>query len=322
MILRDHSVTKQWAWPQILAVAALVVSAILLPVFGDRQVLGIAIIVLMYIALGESWNLLSGMAGLFSITHCVFFGLGVYGVSISVSKLGLPLYVGILAGLLLNAALSAIIGLIVSKLSGIYFVMAQIGLWSTVATAAIQFFALTGGSPGITLPREYYLPQPILYLIILGIAIFSIAVFIFIRRSRMGTILVAIKENENLSLSLGVNVGKWKLLAVVCSACMASLAGSFYSLYVMSNNPDVFSFLISLKIIMVVIVGGIGSVWGPLFGSLLIVFDEVIRGLMPTKLAPFSVIIYALVLIVMALRHPEGLVSIGRSLVLKVTPKK
>ncbi|MBU8915151.1 branched-chain amino acid ABC transporter permease [Neobacillus sp. 114] len=300
---------------------ALVILAAFVPIFGDRLMMNIAIMAMIYIILGHSWNLLTGLAGMFSITHALFFGLGVYGMSISVAKFHLPIIAGLLVGLLINIVMSAIVGMIGSKLSGLYFVMAQVGLSQTIYTLSIQLFPLTGGVTGLSMPREYLMDKSTLYWIALILAILTTLAFAFIRRSRMGTMFVALKENPDLSLSLGSNVGKWRIMATVMSASMASLAGSFYALFMMSNNPEVFSMVISLKIIIVVIVGGIGSVWGPIVGSSLVVMDELIRGIMPTTMAPFSVIIYALVLIIMAIRHPEGLISIGRSIGLKLEGK-
>ncbi|SCP97982.1 branched-chain amino acid ABC transporter permease [Anaerobium acetethylicum] len=290
----------------IIAMAIL----IFIPALENRRLLNIAIIALMYVTLGESWNLLSGMSGLFSINHALFFGLGTYGVTFGLNKLGFSVLGSILLGLAMNLVAATIVGYIGTKLSGLYFTMAFIGLWQTVYTFSYQFFSITGGSLGLSMPRELLLSKRTLYFIALIMAIASMIFYQFIRRSRLGTNFVALKENPDLANALGSNIRGYRFLSTIISACMASFAGSFYAFYMMTNNPEVFSGIISLKIIMVVIVGGMGHVFGPLLGISFVIMDELIRGMMPSQFAPFSVIIYGFALIIMAMVKPEGLISI------------
>lgn len=303
-------IKKQLTLQKIILLIIAVGAIIYIPMFGSRRMLNIAIIALMYVTLGESWNLLSGMSGLFSINHALFFGLGTYGVTFGLNKLGLSVFASILLGLALNIVAATIVGYIGTKLSGLYFTMAFIGLWQTVYTFSYQFFSITGGSLGLSMPRELLLTKKQLYFIALIMAIASMVFYQFIRKSRLGTNFVALKENPNLANALGSNIRGYRLLSTVISACMASLAGSFYAFYMMTNNPEVFSGIISLKIIMVVIVGGVGHVFGPLLGISFVVMDELIRGMMPSQFAPFSVIIYGLALIIMAMIKPDGVISI------------
>lgn len=280
------------------------------PVFANRRMLNIAIMVLLYITLGESWNLLSGMAGLFNIVHALFFGLGVYSMTLTTSRFGANWIVGLLVGLIINSAMATLVGFIGSKLSGLYFTMALIGLHQTVYSIFVQWANFTGGFMGVSMPKKYLLSKTQQYYIILGLALFSMILFVLIRRSRMGTNFVALKENPDLAISLGSNIHVWRILAVIISAGLASMAGAFYAFFMMANNPDVFAGTISLKSIMVVIVGGMGHVFGPVLGSLMILLDEIVRGMMPTRFAPFSVIVYGGVLIIMALLKPEGIITI------------
>ncbi|MDR1894166.1 MAG: branched-chain amino acid ABC transporter permease [Spirochaetales bacterium] len=298
--------------PRKLIGAILLLSAVILilyiPVTKNRRLMTIGIMAFMYIALGESWNI-GAMTGLFSIAHSAFFGLGVYGITITLTRFQGPVIAGILAGLILNIILAVIIGGISSKLSGLYFTMALIGLSATIYSLSVQWVSLTGGSSGISMPRAYLLPKRTLYFIALGIAVLSMIFYVFLRRSKAGTCFVTTRENPSLAAALGSNVPFWRILSTVLSASMAGLCGSFYAFHLMSNNSEVFSGAYSLKIMMVSIVGGINSVWGPVLGCLLIIMDEYIRGSMPSGLAPLSVVIYALILILMALVKPAGLAS-------------
>lgn len=301
---------KHFSIPKLILLILAIVVMFYIPAYGSRRMLNIAIIALMYITLGESWNLLSGMSGLFSINHALFFGLGTYGVTLGLNKLHLSVFTSILFGLALNVVAATVVGFIGTKLSGLYFTMAFIGLWQTIYTFSYQFFSITGGSLGLSMPRELLLTKKELYFIALILAIASMIFYQFIRKSRLGTNFVALKENPNLANALGSNIRGYRLTSTIISACMASLAGSFYAFYMMTNNPEVFSGLISLKVIMVVIVGGMGHVYGPLLGISFVVMDELIRGMMPSQFAPFSVIIYGLALIIMAMVKPDGLISL------------
>ena len=302
---------KKFLTAQNVIVAAAFISLCLMPVLGaSRRALNIAILSLMYVAFGASWNMLSGMAGIFSIAHAIFFGIGTYSVTILASRLGLHPLIGIVVGLFLNTAMAFLVGYIGSKLSGLYFTMALIGLSQTVYTIAMQWFPVTGCSMGISLPKEYMMSKQTLFYVALALAVSMLAFYAFIRKSRIGTCFVTLKENPNLSLALGSNIFMYRILSAVFSACMASLCGAFYAFYMMANNPEVFSASISIKVIMVVIVGGIGSFWAPVAGIFMVVMDELVRGIMPSRFAPFSVVIYALVLILMALLRPDGVVGI------------
>jgi len=296
--------------PKIIILICILIFLLCMPAFVNRRVLNIAILTLMYILMGQSWNLLSGMAGLFNIVPAMFLGLGAYSMTWCTYVGGTNWFVGLLVGFAINAAMAALMGFIGSKLSGLYFTMALIGLFQTVYAIFIQWSTLTGGYYGISMPKQYLLGKSQQYYIILTLTLLSMVLFVFLRRSRVGTNFVALKENQELAVSLGSNIHAWRVLAAVISACMASLAGAFYAFYMMATTPNVFAPSISLKTLMVVMVGGVGHVLGPVLGAFMIVLDEIVRGMMPSKFAAFSVIIYAMVLIGMTLLRPKGLITI------------
>ncbi len=186
-----------------LLLVLLVALVIFIPAWGNRRYMNIAILVLMYIGLGESWNLLSGMSGLFSIAHALFFGLGVYGMTIGMTKLGLPVVGGILLGLAANLVMALIVGFVGSKLSGLYFTMALIALHAIIYTLAGQL-SFTGYALGLSMPREYLMSRHALYFLVLGLAALMMLIFVWVRKSRIGTNFVALKENPDLAVSLGL----------------------------------------------------------------------------------------------------------------------
>ena len=169
----DHKNSSKWKTyltPRNMIIGIVYILLCLMPLGANRRVLNIAILSLMYIGLGASWNMLSGMAGIFSIAHAIFFGLGAYSVSIITSRLGLHAVVGIGVGLVLNILAALLVGYIGSKLSGLYFTMAVIGLSQTVYAIALQWFHVTGGSMGISVPKEYLMTKQQLFYVALALA--------------------------------------------------------------------------------------------------------------------------------------------------------
>jgi branched-chain amino acid transport system permease protein len=298
--------------PRFIAAAVLFLLAVIIiiwvPVTKNRRLMTIGIMAFLYIAMGESWNI-GIMAGLFSVSHSTFFGLGVYGMTITLSRLNGNVPQAILMGVLLNLVLALIIGGISCKLSGLYFIMAMLGVSTALHSLAIQWVTLTGGLPGLNMPKALLMPKRTLYFIGLGIALASIIFYTALRRSRIGTSFITARENPHLAASLGSNVAGWRILATLISACMAGLCGSFYAFHLMSNNADILSGSYTLKVMMVSIVGGLNSVWGPVLGSVMIILDEYIRGSMPPNFAALSVVLYSLILISTALVRPGGLAS-------------
>jgi branched-chain amino acid transport system permease protein len=135
--------------------------------------------------------------------------------------------------------------------------------------------------------------------------------FAFLRRSRTGSMFVAIRENVHLARSLGVNVVRYKTVSSVIAAMIASVVGSFITYYIQVVDPNYLSPIISEKIIMVTIIGGMGYAWGPVFGSVLILLEEFIRGTLGARYAPLAATLYGVILIVFMLFRPNGIVSIN-----------
>ena len=184
-----------------LAIILLAVAFIIsVPVGGSRRNMNIGILTFMYVALGQSWNLLSGMSGLFSIAHALFYGIGAYGMSLMMVHAGAHPILGLIVGIVANLIVAFIVGLVGSKLSGLYFTMSLIGIHSIFYTLAGQL-SFTGGWLGLTLPRDWQMTRKQLYFVALALAILMTLVFFFIRRSRMGTLFMALKENPALSTS-------------------------------------------------------------------------------------------------------------------------
>jgi len=296
---------------KVVFLALAVIVLYIMPGVVPRRINTIMIICFVYIALAQSWAILTGMTGLVSVTHAVYFGIGVYIPVIVVGYFEKSFILGIVISLLFNMVIALIVGYIGSKLSGFYFTMALIGIQLTFYTLAMTMVKYTGGTVvGRKLPSQYSLPRPTLCRIALIIAICTMIIYVLIRKSRFGTSLIALRDNPNLALSLGSNIYFWRIMATEVSALMASAVGTFYLVYLMAAHVEVFAGSISVKIMMVSLVGGTGSVWGPVLGSSMIIIDEYIRGATPANFAPYAVIFYAMVLIFMLTILPDGIISL------------
>jgi len=285
----------------------------LLPFLGLGDfVLHILIITLLYAFMGQAWNILGGFCGQFSVGHAAFFGVGAYAITILFNHFQIHPYWGIPVGVMVAILLSLVIGFISLQLQGIFFSMATVALVEILRTFTLYFRDITYGPLGMTLPNSFSLKKVEYFYIVLGLLIFSYLVAAWVRKSKYGTFMVAIRENESRARSLGIETPRIKVLSAVISAALTALAGSFYALYVLLIEPAVgFSFLVSIKIIIVVIIAGIGTLVGPLLGAFVaIIPDELIRSWLGGMYAGIAGIIYGSVLVIVVKLQPQGILHL------------
>lgn len=314
--------------PRLTFFLVFILALVLMPVVmrGDTGLLPmhLVIVVAIYIVLGVSWNLMAGVTGLFSLGHAAFYGIGGYSVGVFVNKLRMPPSWGVLMGVLLCVLFAIVIGAVSSKLSGFYFTMATVALGEVIKTIAIQWVQVTNSNNGLAVKRPN-IPRPFFFYAALLLVALALLAFYLIRRSRIGSMFVSIRENSNLAQTLGVSITKYKTLATIISATMASLAGSFMAYYTQVVDPNYLSSTVSNKIIIVVIIGGMGSLFGPLLGSFVILLEELMRGILGANYAPLTIILYSIILIVFILIKPSGMIGIRfasskKNLLKSVTP--
>jgi branched-chain amino acid transport system permease protein len=277
-------------------------------------ILNLLIVSFMYICLAQSWNILAGFCGLLSMGHCAFFGLGVY-ITIMVLNLNVNILWAALTGAAVNVALAYVVGAVSVRVKDIFFAMVTLALAQLLYNLSMQWIEVTRGPRGLIMPPVYMMSRQTLFYIALAMTVLFVIVVYLIRRSRMGTMFVALRENEELAKSLGVNVAKWKIIASVVSAVMASAVGSYYTLYIRSVQPSaVFTFNVTMKIMIVAFVGGKGTVKGPVLGAVIIIIDELIRGwLGGGRYSGLPGVIYGVILALVILFLPDGLISVFRS---------
>jgi branched-subunit amino acid ABC-type transport system permease component len=268
-------------------------------------------LVFIYIALTQSWNLIAGYTGQISIGHHAFFGIGAYltGFIWLHDVTGTGYYFDPLTMFLTglgSAVLAIIIGIpLLSRLRGDYFALGTLGLGEILRAAFTRGGTLTGGSMGLFLPSNVYTSFKPHYLTALLLAAFATGLTYFIVKSRTGLALVAVKEDEIAAAAKGINILKYKVLAFALSAFIAGLCGSLYAYYIFNVTPsNCFSLNWSLYPIIMCILGGVGTIVGPIIGALCLTgLFELTKMWLPMG----HPILSGLLIIVLVLFLPNGL---------------
>ncbi|MBI3452542.1 MAG: branched-chain amino acid ABC transporter permease [Rhodospirillales bacterium] len=282
--------------------------------------LGFLITILLFAAMGMAWNILGGYAGQFSFGHAAFFGTGAYATSVLHIALGLNPWLG----LLVAAAAGGTMGLLIGYLSfryglrGSYFALITLA-FAEVLRILANTAGFTGGGVGLYLPLNIgvanmqFAGKAGYYYVALGLALASILIAWRLERSRLGAWLAAIRENEDAARALGVDTFACKLAAIGISGAMTGVGGWFYAHYYLYIDPEIaYGPGVSVEILLVAIVGGLGTVLGPLLGSVALhAAGELAQRLMGDT-PGLNLIFYGVLLVVMVRLMPDGLAGLVR----------
>lgn len=286
-----------------------------IPIFGpSKYVMHILILVLLNIVLGQSWNLLGGFGGQISFGHAAMYGIGAYTSTLLYLKVGLSPWIGMIIGGLLASLYATILGFITFRLRGPYFALSTLASAEVLRLVAQNWDTFTGGDDGLSIHFEIA-PRVVEYYIILGIVVFTILVIYAISVSRMGYYLSAMREDEDASRAIGIDVTRLKVLTLAISAFFTGIGGSFFASYQLYFNPHVVMTVhTSMQMIFVSIVGGMGTIVGPVIGALLLVpIAEIFRVISPAA----NLLIYGLVIVVVMRFMPEGLIGLKKKFIIK-----
>jgi len=261
-----------------------------------------------YLALANSWNLLAGFSGLVSLCTSAFFGLAGYCL-ILLSLLKVPLWIGFIVGLISNCLLATLIAIPTFRLSGIYF---SIGTLVIPEAMRIIFFlwrpikgTVHGGGAGYMLVGKVGMQS--VYLLSALVGILSVAVLYWIVNSEFGLGLAAIRDNQRTAEASGINVYTLKLRSFMISACIASVAGSTFYLYQGYIEPaSAFNVKWTMIAMLSTVIGGIGTIKGPIVGSAFVTFLHFLLA----RYGTLSLMVQGLVLIAVMLLAPQGLVGL------------
>ena len=306
----------------LLLLAALLVVLIGAPLFVNDYLLTILILILYFAYLGQAWNIMMGFAGQLSLGHGLYVGLGAYVTAALFIHFGIGPWLGFLVALPISMACGALIGFLAFrfKVAGVYFAILTIA-FAEFARIGFDHFSLVGGSAGLFLPVKQYVGNDLwqlrgapsmFYYVLLAATVLAFIGCHLLLHSRIGYFWLAIREDEHAARSVGINTFLYKMYAVIISAGMTSFAGVFYAFFYNNLFPEqVFHILRSIELIIGPIIGGVGTLFGPILGAF------VLTGLAETltaALAAFGLdvpgakqVFYGICLLVVVLVMPEGI---------------
>jgi branched-chain amino acid transport system permease protein len=292
-----------------LIAAACFVLCLLVPlvVTKDYQ-LNVLFRVFLFAALGLAWNLVGGYAGQLSLGHAAFFGIGAYGLAVFHGKLGLPIWLALVLGVVVAVAAAFVIGRVAFRLRGPYFALSTIAFAEVLRLSAKNLPNVTGGDVGIQAPALFTTdPSRWFYWSAVALTGLAFAITAVIARSRFGYSLQAVREDEDTALACGIDAARTKLLALLISAALTALGGALYSSLFFFVVPDpVLGIEISNEIAIVAMLGGAGTLIGPIVGSLLL---ETASELFKNVFHEAHLLIYGVLIVLVVLFLPEGIVG-------------
>jgi branched-chain amino acid transport system permease protein len=291
---------------------ALVVVLALFPLLfpGELNYIGLGFLTFIFVTLAVSWNLVGGYAGQISFGYAAFFGTAAYVTAILWKSGWEPLLTLPLAGLA-AVGVALLVGLPCFRLLGPYFSIATIGVGEAARVLALNLDQLTGGASGLNLPLSVP-SKPWFYWSGLVLAVVAVSVSAWMRASRVGLGLFALRMDQDAAESLGLNTVLYKNIAHCVSAFFVGIAAGLYVVYFSYVHPNqVFGFDLSIGMVLMGVIGGVGTLWGPVLGAAIY---YPIRQLLlsQSNLVAFNLLIYGLLLIAIILFEPGGLLGLVR----------
>jgi len=307
--LLSHDMPRN-RWLALVLVAVVAALALTPFIFPGTRALNVAAKIIVFIVLAASFDLLLGYSGIVSFAHTMFFGIGAYGIAIAGTRLGpgwLAVAVGLVGALALSAVLSVVIGLFSLRVRAIFFAMITLAVASAFLTLASQLSDFTGGEDGLTFkvpvalqPGTSYVDEPFLgasidgrfvsYYLLFFVALALVLLLLRIVNSPFGRVLQAIRENDFRAEAIGYRTVVYRTLSSVLSALFATLAGVLLAVWLRYNGPDTtLSFEIMLDVLLIVVIGGMGTIYGAVVGSVLLVLAQnYLQDLMKLAQAPIE----------------------------------
>ena len=264
-----------------VALALLLALLLLAPLVLDRYALSLMILVLYFAFIGQAWNIMMGLCGQLSLGHALYVGLGAYTAAALYQQFGLTPWLGMLAAVAVCVAVASVIGWLAFRfgIAGTYFALLTIA-FAEFTRIGFDHFTFVGGSGGFFLkvvqqdttdwlnlrghPRMFYF-------LALALAVIAFVLTAWLMRSRAGYYFRAIRDNEEAARAAGVNTFKYKMFAIQISAALTGLAGVFFAFYYNNLFPEqIFNMGRSIEIILAPIIGGVGTLFGPILGAALL----------------------------------------------------
>ncbi|NYT77473.1 branched-chain amino acid ABC transporter ATP-binding protein/permease [Alcaligenaceae bacterium] len=302
--------------PKAYVSVILLAIMLLIPVvMGSSFWTNLFVLLFVFAALSVAWNIVGGYAGQLSLGHAVFYGIGGYTSTLLTQNFGIVPWIGMFVG----AAISGVVAIIISyptlRLKGPFFALATIAILEVVRLLVIHEESWTGGSSGISLPLNigwaWIVFREKINYVYIAFFLFIMVVWAswYVRKSRMGHYLIAIREREDAAKAVGIATAKMKIRAAVISAMLTSVIGTFHITYLTFVEPaSAFSLELSIQIAMFALIGGLGTISGPIAGAFLVLpIAELARGWLSSVGNGMHGLVYGIILVVVVLTIPHGL---------------
>lgn len=300
---------------------ALLLAVAAVPAFDDDPYfLQIFIMIMLFAYWGCAWNIVSGFAGQMSLGHSAFAGIGAYVSTVLFINYSLSPWLGMLVGGVVAGGFGLLIGYPCFKLRGTYFTLATIAFVNVIRILVLANQSVLGfeirGARGLSVPwrgdsfvNMEFLSKTRYFYLILGLLLLVLLASYAIKNSRVGYYLAAIKTNQEAANSLGVDVTRYKLLAQFISVFFTAIGGTFYAQFILFIDPQrLLGFDLALEIAIIALIGGQGTVLGPVIGACILVpVAEITRAHISGDLAALPIILYGLSLMAIIYYLPEGI---------------
>jgi len=302
--------------------AALAAALVLLPAVASSYVLSVATLILFFAYTGQAWNVMMGFAGQLSLGHSLYVGVAAYAAAGLFFHFGIGPWAGVWLAILLCVALGAAIGFLAFRfgISGVYFALLTIA-FAEFTRIGFDHIDWLGGPGGLFIKveqREHLDlinlrgPPQMFYYVMLALTAGAFALCAWLLRSRAGYYWQAIREDEQAAQALGINTFRWKMLAVILSSALTALAGVFYAFYYNNLFPEqTFHISRSIEIILGPVIGGVGTLFGPILGAavLTILADAITEALaaLGIEIPGVKQVFYGVVLLVVVMFLPHGI---------------
>lgn len=314
------------ARPRTLAVGVIgILVAATLPfwLFTDDYSVGVLVQIAIYAAYGLSWHLLAGYTGQYSFGHAAFFGTGAYVMSLLSFRLDVSPWIGIVAGAVGGAVLGLVLGLITVRLSGLFFGLSTFAVALILSVAVTYFVDLTGGAAGMSLPLRVDEPSmmqfdsqvPLFETALLVVLLYLLLTWVILRR-RLGLLFRAVRDDIVTAEASGIATRRVKITGLMLSAAMAGLVGGLYAQSILFIDPESgFGMAQSVNAIFVSIIGGMGTMLGPVVGAVIFVLLRELGTTISNGNGVLSALFYSVVVFAIILAAPKGLAGIAAAVV-------
>ncbi len=308
---------KKFTIKQISVTGITLLLLLLFPlVITQTYLIHVMILVFMFGMLGVAWNIMGGYAGMFSFGQAAFFGIGAYTSSFLLVTFQVNPWIGLMAGGVVAALMAAAIGYPCSNLRGHYFAIATIA-FGEIVRIHFNNWKLVNAAEGITIPMMdeslanfmFHSSKLPYYYIMLAFLLLALVICYFVANSKMGYYFRAIKESHDVAEVLGVNVVRYRLIAIMVSAFLSAMAGTFYAQYILYIDPEsVMLLAISIQIVLISMLGGAGTIMGPVIGAaILIPIAELTRIWLGHRGTGVDMLIYGFLITLISVYQPQGI---------------